>query len=283
MRFKEFPPRLPKIHRSFDYSSKINYSKYIFIFSALFTPIFVSVFVWLDNKEGFRDAQAITGLFSLLLGFYSFLCVIGTLIWQMRELGLQREELRLQRMSLDLQKDEMSRIAAANEDHHATDNERRLIEFKRQMVISYFNYLSSVADVLSNGLRNQCNQLIRSEATFLERKLLLRSVTGLRFIRNEMFFVSRPDHSREANIEADCTSFLGFFRTKRYLESSEFSERVFFTGLLDPLLAMKKDCETLGLKDWFINDIISSIGRVDGLNADEAYLLHRLACLVRIK
>ncbi len=57
----------------------------------------VALLVWLDNKAGFRDAEAMATLLAALFSMITTIWLIVTVLLQRAELDLQREELALQR------------------------------------------------------------------------------------------------------------------------------------------------------------------------------------------
>ena len=57
----------------------------------------VALLVWLDNKVGFRDAEAMATLLAALFSMITTIWLIVTVLLQRAELDLQREELALQR------------------------------------------------------------------------------------------------------------------------------------------------------------------------------------------
>jgi hypothetical protein len=244
--------------------------------SLAFFALMAGFLVWYDNKAGYRDAGALAELLAAVFGMVSVALIVTAILLQTRDLDLQREEIRLQRRSLDLQREEMHRLAVANEKQSKIHGERKVLEAKTQIVGRCFNYLSARDKQIKHAIYQGCMEIIWQDYSGFIDLFRFFKVVDVKYVKRPSTSVGKD----EANYSVAVVTRSMWMRRNRVLliERRKLYQQFINSGLLLPLVTIHAESIEAELKEWFENDLPSSIGRMELLTIDEIEVLISLCC-----
>lgn len=221
----------------------------------------VGIFIWYDNIEGFRSAEA----FSTLLG--TVFSLIAT-VWLIATVVTQGEELKLQRNELSQQRAETSRIAAES---HA---QSLLMQAQTKMLTKQY--------IIDHAI-----SIFSSELLIFEKD---RKKIYLKCMRIAQARINRPIRSKDFFIDPmeDAVCVRLFYKSFK-LEKSDLVIPIDYSEFdLDvesyryrAIFLMQESAKSAGIEMWFRNELPTAIGRRGSLKARDITLLINLSYTLR--
>lgn len=218
-----------------------------------FACLAIGFLVWVDNKVGFRDADAFSQLLAAVFGMISVIWLAGAVL-------LQREELTLQRHELGLQRLEVKRLADAAEEQRAIFTSQETIDRKNNIANNVRNILTSHELGLSNFIIKQCKAFVQEDKRVRKLK---RSYDLDNF---DISIDTIAVNFRYSNGRTGRAKFK-YYDFHKYLASLD--DFYVFKVLTDTA----KNCKAAELLDWFKKDLPFYMDPIEGLAAAEVFLI----------